>query len=399
MQSPVTSRHYIDQEIHDREQARIFRKLWIFAGLKQVLTTPNAYLTRTIGDVAVVIQNMVGTLKAFENVCTHRQMAMQTEPMGNRPMVCKYHAWAFDVDGKLKNMGNEFLYELTPEEKARTCLRQFALEEIGNMLFVNLDPDPLPIEAQFTPEYIASLRESSLQYDDQFAYAVFQKKHNWKINFENILDYNHIPFIHSKSFFPYISLNVNAQAANRVLPEWTRAIKARLDEKAPIRLDELSYFTGSPISFPPTWYQKEVERFGNEDRYYSWFTYPNLNIGSVYGGMFVMQQYMPVAPDRLEYHLWVLTAKKKKKSSNFAALLWGMIKAEKRIIDEDSVPLEALQAGLHAGAPSFIHGVYEAHIVRMLRWYAAHIDSDEQAIQDTPFTQKMKRHEKAHHHG
>jgi hypothetical protein len=34
MRSPVPARVYVDPDILDREQARLFRRLWIFAGLK-----------------------------------------------------------------------------------------------------------------------------------------------------------------------------------------------------------------------------------------------------------------------------------------------------------------------------------------------------------------------------
>jgi hypothetical protein len=54
----------------------------------------------------------------------------------------------------------------------------------------------------------------------------------------------------------------------------------------------------------------------------------------------------------------------------FAPLLWALIKAEKKVIDEDAVALEQLQKKLHLDSDRCQHGIYEAHIVRMMRWYA-----------------------------
>jgi phenylpropionate dioxygenase-like ring-hydroxylating dioxygenase large terminal subunit len=376
MDSPLSTSHYISDEIHRKEQSRLFRKLWIFAGLKQLVSKPNAFITRSIGGIPVVIQNMNGTLKAFENVCPHRQMSLQSDAVGHRPLVCKYHAWAFDENGKLRAKGNEFLYELTEEETSRACLRQFVLAEVGNMLFVNLDETPMPLEEQFTNEFLDSMREVSGHFDDEVIYTVFEKKHNWKLTFENVLDYNHIPFIHTQSFLPLIELNVNASKEDRVIPQASRDLKQRLYDGQKIDLRDLSFETGSTLNIPTTWYQAEVHRYRDEPRYYNWYTYPNVNFCSVHGNMFLIQQYMPVSPGVMEYHLWVMTARRKNPKINFSALLWGLIKAEKKVIDEDAVALEQLQRTLHDGARPYLMGTYEAHIVRMLRWYADFMSDD-----------------------
>ena len=51
---------YIDPGIFAKEQTYIFRKLWIFAGLRTLLAEPDSFLTRTIGGIPIVIQNFDG---------------------------------------------------------------------------------------------------------------------------------------------------------------------------------------------------------------------------------------------------------------------------------------------------------------------------------------------------
>ena len=74
MKSILSPNHYLDPGIFAREQRRVFRQLWMFAGVRQLLAEPDAFLTRTIGGVPVVVQNCGGELRAFENQCAHRQM-------------------------------------------------------------------------------------------------------------------------------------------------------------------------------------------------------------------------------------------------------------------------------------------------------------------------------------
>jgi choline monooxygenase len=317
----------------------------------------------------VLIQNLDGTLRAFENQCLHRRMALQWDPVGQRPLICKYHGWAYDCDGRVRGVPNGPYYELADETRRHLRLREFALREVGNLLFVNLSPDPMPIEDQFSAELLASLAESSLHFDGEVAHACFDENYNWKLNFENVLDYNHVQFIHPKSFFPILRRRTDEVGQVALSPR-IREIKLELDRNAEIDLRDLSYASHSPLDVPETWFRREVIRYGDIDDYYNWFVYPNVNYCSVHGQMFLIQQFMPKSPGVTEYHLTVLTARRKNPRLQLAPLLWALIKGEKRVIDEDAVALEQLQQKRHLNSEPCQHGIYEVHIVRMLRWYA-----------------------------
>ena len=76
MRSLLAPSVYNSPEVFAHEQERIFRRLWIFAGPRTLLTEPDSFITRTIGGVPIVIQNFAGELKAFVNRCAHRQSAI-----------------------------------------------------------------------------------------------------------------------------------------------------------------------------------------------------------------------------------------------------------------------------------------------------------------------------------
>jgi phenylpropionate dioxygenase-like ring-hydroxylating dioxygenase large terminal subunit len=377
MRSPLPPSVYLSPEILALEQERIFRKLWIFAGPKQLLAEESAYLTRRIGGVPIVIQRLDGKLRAFENLCAHRQMALQWEAVGKRPLVCKYHGWAYDADGCVRGIPNSGLFEIGDETRRSICLKEFSLREVGNLLFVNLDVEPLAIERQFSDEFISGLEDSSLHFDHEVAYAHFERRYNWKLNFENVLDYNHIQFIHPKSFYPALTSGSTAELAEPRLSRKIRAVKLKLDLGVPLDLRDLSYALRSPLNVPEPWYRKEIDRYGNQDDYYNWFAYPNINYCSTHGQMFYIQQFMPKSPTLMEYHLWVMTARRKDPHFDLTALLWELTKAELSVIQEDANALEQMQANLYPGAISARHGTYEAHIVRMHRWYASTLGIDD----------------------
>ena len=369
LRSGLTAAHYVSPEIFAAEQQRLFRELWIFAGYANLVARPNEFLTRRIGGIPVVVQNLENRLRAFENVCAHRQMALQTDDYGARALICRYHGWAYDANGRVKGIPNAGLYQFDDAERGKLCLREFAVRVAGNLVFVNLSADPLAFEDQFHPEFIDSMSEASSYFDAEVIQAEFPAGWNWKLNFENVLDYNHIQFIHSTTFFPL--LNESGQPEEASLSPKMDPILAQVRRGDGVDLRDLSYAVHSPAALRKPWYRHLVSRFGELDDYYNWFIFPNVNFCSVHGQMFLLQQFMPAAPARTEFNLSVTTARRKDPDSEFTALLSELIRREKLVIDEDAVALEALQAGLHANAPRASHGDYEAHIVRMLRWYAA----------------------------
>ncbi len=51
MRSRMHSKYYLSQEIFEREQRKIFRRVWLFAGLKTLLRENNCFITRKIAGI------------------------------------------------------------------------------------------------------------------------------------------------------------------------------------------------------------------------------------------------------------------------------------------------------------------------------------------------------------
>ncbi|TML14265.1 MAG: Rieske 2Fe-2S domain-containing protein, partial [Actinobacteria bacterium] len=64
---------YTEPEILRREQERIFRRSWQYAGHAGEVAEPGSYFTCAAGHVPVVVtRSRCGELNAFVNVCRHR---------------------------------------------------------------------------------------------------------------------------------------------------------------------------------------------------------------------------------------------------------------------------------------------------------------------------------------
>ncbi len=378
MRSRMHPKYYLSQEIFEREQKKLFRKVWLFAGLKTLLTKHNAFITRRIAGIPVVIQNFHGELHAFENVCLHRSALLQTEPVGSRPLVCRYHAWRFDAQGRADNIPDcDAIYRFDAAEKRGLKLREFALRAVGNVLFINLDSNPLPLEEQFSPEFIALLESSSEAWDTEVMVTTWHCKFNWKLGYENLRDANHPRFVHPKSLAKTVSFAprvVESQSAETLheLPDTTPAGLRR-------EMRRFSY-AGADAPIPDLkhfgWHSL-VERWGNQDSYYNWLAFPNLHVASANGGFsFTLEHHIPVAPDRTDLEIYWFSARKKRPYAFSSQVLLAQMHGSKLVVGEDVEVMEMVQAALHEDAPLPTQGAYESMNRLVERWYTTLMETD-----------------------
>lgn len=94
---------YTSQEFLAQELEHIFTKDWICAGRASALPDIGDYLTMEIaGQPIIVLRDREGDLRAQSNVCRHR-MSTLLHGRGNvKSIVCPYHAWTYNLDGKLR---------------------------------------------------------------------------------------------------------------------------------------------------------------------------------------------------------------------------------------------------------------------------------------------------------
>lgn len=363
MLSHLTPGHYLDANIFLREQTHVFRKLWLFAALRTTLAESNAFVTRELGGLPVLLKNCDGEIRAFENMCPHRQMPIQKDAFGQARMICPYHGWVFNEDGRVKTIPHEQrLYDFTDHVRQNLCLRRFAVKEVGNLVFINLDPNPIPFESQFTLELQEKLRDISSHFGTQAVHADLPTRYNWKLNYENVLDYNHVPYIHPKTFQPLLLDSATDVRQGQHDGKYSMPL-ATLDASPESKLADQSFWTRSPIIIEAWPWHDMVDRYGDGDYYYNFFLFPNVNFISLGGVTFLMQQFHPLAPDRTEVRFTLSAAKEKCRLKGLPAILWGHLKSEVSVLHEDRQHLEALQAGLHADANSAEHGVYERRLI------------------------------------
>lgn len=378
MRSRMLPKHYLSPEVFQRERDKIFRRVWLFAGLKTMLGKHNAFITRKIAGIPVVIQNFHGEIRAFENVCLHRNALIQDGGAGCRPLTCPYHGWSYGEHGELKGIpGNRSLFLIGKTTQGRMALRQFALKAIGNVLFINPSPEPMPIEEQFSPEVIAALETSSNLYDSEVMLTTFHCRFNWKLAYENLRDSNHPRFVHPQSltrdatFVPYVDTQLAAEGLQPLSDLDTSSLRAEMRRFSTFGADGT---LNKPKHLP---FHDLVERWGTQDLYYNWLCYPNLHIACPNGGYsFTVEHHIPISPSETDLEIYWFTARKKQ---SFAWSSWNLLShmhGSRRVCGEDIDVMERVQAALHEDAPIPTQGVYEYQNRLVERWYTTLMETE-----------------------
>lgn len=364
---------YTDEDWFRRERELLMRPLWQFVAPGMLLNKHNAFVRRKVCGVDVVVQNFNGELRAFDNLCLHRQNPIQQQPQGVRPLVCGYHGWGYASEGEVNNIPfHDEAYRFSAHERDCLRLRRFAVARIGSLVFVNLSEKPMPIEAQFSPVALDMLRAASEQFDDEVLIARFETHFNWKLAYENLRDSLHPRYVHPRTLYQQVKFKAHMDEA-AIADARTYHAQGSRDQEA--HLARLRSFSGGGLNEPLvkmphfSWH-KNVERFGTDDWYLNWLLFPNLHIASGSGGYsFIIEHHQPISAGRTDLLVYYVTARKKHRYPTSAAVLMAHLEGAEGVLREDIDIMEQVQSGLQMDAPRANLGDFEFANMAIERWY------------------------------
>jgi glycine betaine catabolism A len=178
----LTREFYTDESIYALDLERVFYKDWLFAGHTCELPKTGSYFTLQIGDYPIVIvRGGDRKIRAFVNSCRHRGARVCQQAHGQTPkMVCPYHQWTYDLDGRLfaaRQMGSDF-------DRSKFGLRPVHCESVAGYIFVCVAqdaPDFGPTREHLEP-YLAPHRidEARVAFE-----STILEEGNWKLVWEN----------------------------------------------------------------------------------------------------------------------------------------------------------------------------------------------------------------------
>jgi Rieske 2Fe-2S family protein len=192
---------YVSRDVYEQERERIWWGDWICLGRTEEVATAGDYIVRDVaGESIFITRNDAGELHGFYNVCSHRGTKfLDDEPSGGhakKAFVCPYHAWTYDLDGRL--IGTPNVKEDEHFDRSEFPLHQVAVDSYAGFLFVNLAREPRPLIAALTDgaESITAFERFKMEELRVGVRIVYEVAANWKIVVENYNECLHCPQIH-----------------------------------------------------------------------------------------------------------------------------------------------------------------------------------------------------------
>lgn len=193
------------------ERDRVWSRSWVAVGYGcQIPRVGDTFLAEVAGQSLILVRNRMNEVRCFHNVCRHRGSRLLKENGNCKVLRCPYHGWGYNLDGEL--LGTPFFqgldippelenkFHLEPGVAASFCKDDYPLlsvrcETWGGFLFVNLDPQAMPLNTWLgdLPQRYVRHPLDKLQLVRRKDYAI---EANWKLIAENFMEYYHLPWGH-----------------------------------------------------------------------------------------------------------------------------------------------------------------------------------------------------------
>ena len=217
---------YASADVLRREEERIFRRAWHYAGPAEWVAEPGDRFPCRAGDVPlVVVRDRENGLRAFVNVCRHRGSVIVSERGRWETLQCPYHAWTYDLDGRLRSAPRS---EREPSfDPAGLGLVAVGVETWGPFVLVNADATASPLHEALGP--VPELLErggvdvGALAFRERCTTTLAA---NWKIAVENYLECYHCAVAHP-GFSRLVDVDPDAYVLEAGEGRWSQYGRAR----------------------------------------------------------------------------------------------------------------------------------------------------------------------------
>lgn len=195
--SLVSPEFYFDPVRDEAERRNIFGKMPMLAGLSKDIPNPgDTLLFDLVGPSILVVRAKDGSVNAFLNMCTHRAAKLVGECGHKARFTCPFHAWTFNLDGKLIGVPRKDAFDAEHLE-GRDLIR-VPVGEWGGFIFVKphagderidvraMLGDFAPVCELFALDNAHKVAEGRLDFDA-----------DWKYALDTYCEGYHIGFLHS----------------------------------------------------------------------------------------------------------------------------------------------------------------------------------------------------------
>ncbi|WP_338664838.1 aromatic ring-hydroxylating dioxygenase subunit alpha [Pararoseomonas sp. SCSIO 73927] len=201
----VDRRVFTDPEVFEAEIRHVFEHNWVFVGLESQVARPHDFITTYIGRQPVLLtRDKEGALRLFLNTCRHRGTIVCPFKHGRQKFhVCRYHGWAYDSAGRNISITEEAAgqYPASFANADHDLVPVARLDSYRGFIFASLTEDVPSLaehlgDARFFLDLVVDQSPTG-ELELVPGEITYTFDANWKLQFENGLDYYHFSSTHS----------------------------------------------------------------------------------------------------------------------------------------------------------------------------------------------------------
>jgi phenylpropionate dioxygenase-like ring-hydroxylating dioxygenase large terminal subunit len=195
---------YTSRARFEREVDVLFGREPLVLCLSGALAGPNTYRTIDLcGTPILLTRGSDGKVHALANVCRHRGVRVVDGAGSARRFTCPFHAWTYDLEGKLVGLPVASAFEgVCLEEKG---LVELPVAEAYGLVVGRLRPgEPVDVDAYLGPGLVDEL--AMLDFADWEPHGephVHNVDANWKVTLDTFRENYHFDHLHRTTLADY----------------------------------------------------------------------------------------------------------------------------------------------------------------------------------------------------
>jgi phenylpropionate dioxygenase-like ring-hydroxylating dioxygenase large terminal subunit len=337
--------HYTSDVWHRNELQHLFKNAWHPLAAKGEVARPGCFLTFDLLETPILLRNFDGELRAFLNVCPHRHSRLTDKRSGRSDVLrCQYHGWEYNAEGRTGKIPDAKAFR--PWDRENSCLRRFALDTCGDVIYVNLGLNPPSLR-----EWLGELYEPWSTTGGEYRHAATWEKDfpcNWKVVLENSLESYHIPMVHPITFKKFPDEQISWHELNDRFTTFRTIAPSDLGSRIERLLVRL---LGGPTT----------KTYWHRNRH------PHIT-GAMLDSFRMIQAVFPTSPTTCRYRSIFFTLRGKRNNpfawSVSRTLKFAATFVAKKVFEEDATIYAGVQRGMAASPHPGVIGTREERI-----WY------------------------------
>lgn len=204
----VSAREYTDPARLEAGKRELFGKLPLLACLSQDVAKPGDMMVfDEAGPAILIVRGQDGKARAFLNMCTHRAARLVDECQHRKLITCPFHAWAFDLEGRLVAVPGEEAFDGI--DRATRSLVRVPVGEWGGMIFVKAHAGDEEIDVE---AWLGDMGPQLLTLNLAGARPIKQDRleteANWKYCLDTYGEAYHFKALHTTTFGERTNSNI-----------------------------------------------------------------------------------------------------------------------------------------------------------------------------------------------